>query len=149
MHTSHGRQPRALRFAALHVPAYRRYFVVNLLSMTADNIEHVISYWVIFQLFRSPTLAGFAVISHWVPFLLFSLHAGALADRYDCRKLIQISQGLFMSASVAWAVLIMTGTLQKPTAQMSAKATQPRRVSACRSRGASARSSRKQRWTSG
>ena len=112
MHTSHGGQPRALRFAALHVPAYRRYFAVNLLSMTADNIEHVISYWVIFQLFRSPTLAGFAVISHWVPFLLFSLHAGALADRYDCRKLIQISQGLFMSASVAWAVLIMTGTLQ-------------------------------------
>ena len=47
--------PRALRFAALHVPAYRRYFAVNLLSMTADNIEHVISYWVIFQLFRSPT----------------------------------------------------------------------------------------------
>jgi predicted MFS family arabinose efflux permease len=110
--TSDGGQSPAPRFAALHVPAYRRYFAVNLLSMTADNIEHVISYWVIFQLFRSPTLAGFAVISHWVPFLLFSLHAGALADRYDCRKLIQISQALFMSASVAWAVLIMTGTLQ-------------------------------------
>jgi predicted MFS family arabinose efflux permease len=110
--TPDGGQSPAPRFAALHVPAYRRYFAVNLLSMTADNIEHVISYWVIFQLFRSPTLAGFAVISHWVPFLLFSLHAGALADRYDCRKLIQISQALFMSASVAWAVLIMTGTLQ-------------------------------------
>lgn len=105
-------QAPALRFAALHVPAYRRYFSVNLLSMTADNIEHVISYWVIFQIFRSPTLAGFAVISHWVPFLLFSLHAGAMADRHDCRKLIQISQALLMSASVAWAVLILTGTLQ-------------------------------------
>ncbi len=107
-----GAQSPAQRFAALHVPAYRRYFAVNLLSMTADNIEHVISYWVIFQVFRSPTLAGFAVISHWVPFLLFSLYAGALADRYDCRKLIQISQALFMSASLAWAVLILTGTLQ-------------------------------------
>jgi len=109
---AHGGQMRAPRFAALHVKAYRRYFMVDLLSMTADNIEHVISYWVIFQVFRSPTLAGFAVISHWMPFLLFSLHAGALADRYDCRKLIQISQALFMSASVAWAILILTGTLQ-------------------------------------
>ena len=108
----HGGGPPPPRFAALHVPAYRQYFVVDLLSMTADNIEHVISYWVIFQVFRSPTLAGFAVISHWVPFLLFSLHAGALADRHDCRKLIQISQVLFMSASVAWAILILTGTLQ-------------------------------------
>ena len=102
----------APRFAALRVPAYRRYFTANLLSMTADNIEHVISYWVIFQAFHSPALGGFAVISHWVPFLLFSLHAGALADRYDCRKLIQISQGLFMLASIAWGVLFLTGALQ-------------------------------------
>ena len=100
------------RFAALRVPAYRRYFVFNLLSMMADNIEHVISYWVLFQAFHSPALAGFAVISHWVPFLLFSLHAGALADRHDCRKLIQISQGLFMLASLAWGVLFLAGTLR-------------------------------------
>jgi MFS family permease len=100
------------RFAALHVPHYRRYFALALLAMTADNIEHVISYWVMFQTFHSPTLGGFAVISHWLPFLLFSFHAGALADRYDCRKLIQISQGLFMLASVAWGVLFLTGTLR-------------------------------------
>src|SRR5580765_4140711 len=80
--------------------------------MTADNIEHVISYWVIFQAFHSPMLAGFAVISHWVPFLLFSVYAGALADRYDCRKLIQISQGLFALASLSWALLFLTGSLQ-------------------------------------
>jgi MFS family permease len=100
------------KFAALHNRAYRRYFTVTLISMTADNIEHVISYWVMFQVFHSPALAGFAVISHWIPFLLFSLHAGALADRYDCRKLIQISQALFAVASVAWGLLFLTNTLQ-------------------------------------
>ena len=100
------------RFAALRIPAYRRYFILNFMSMAADNIEHVISYWVIFQAFHSPALGGFAVISHWVPFLLFSLHAGALADRYDCRKLIQVSQGLYMTASLAWGVLFLTGTLE-------------------------------------
>ena len=52
------------KFGALHHRDYRRYFVLVLLSATADNIEHVISYWVIFQAFHSPTLAGFAVISH-------------------------------------------------------------------------------------
>jgi hypothetical protein len=100
------------KFAALHVPAYRSYFVALLLSMIADNIEHVISYWVMFQAFHSPALAGFAVISHWVPFLLFSLHTGALADRYDCRKLIHIAQALFITASVAWGLLFLTDTLQ-------------------------------------
>ncbi len=82
------------------------------MSMTADNIEHVISYWVMFQAFHSPALGGFAVISHWMPYLLFSLHAGALADRHDCRKLIQVSQGLFVFASVAWGVLFLTGALR-------------------------------------
>ncbi len=101
-----------LPFAALRVPAYRTYFAFSLLSMVADNIEHVISYWVMFQAFRSPALAGFAVISHWVPFLLFSLHAGALADRYDCRKLIQLSQALYVVASVAWGALFLTGALE-------------------------------------
>ena len=47
-----------------------------------------------------------------MPFLLFSFHAGALADRHDCRKLIQVSQALFMTASVAWGVLFLTGTLR-------------------------------------
>jgi len=100
------------RFAALHVPDFRRYFLLGLLAMTADNIEHVISYWVIYVKFHSPTLAGFAVISHWVPFLLFSVLAGALADRYDCRKLMQAGQVLFMIASAAWGLLFLTDTLQ-------------------------------------
>jgi MFS family permease len=100
------------RFAALRIPAYRRYFTFGLMSMMADNIEHVITYWVMFQTFHSAALGGFAVISHWVPFLLFSLYTGALADRYDCRRLIQISQGLFMLASVGWGLLFLAGKLQ-------------------------------------
>ena len=102
----------APRFAALHTRDYRRYFLVSLFALAADNIEHVISYWVIFQKFHSPALGGFAVISHWMPFLLFSVYSGALADRYDCRKLIQIGQGLFMVASLAWGLLFLTGTLR-------------------------------------
>jgi len=100
------------RFAALRVPAFRRYFAFSLMSMMADNIEHVITFWVMFQAFHSAALGGFAVISHWVPFLLFSLYMGALADRHDCRRLIQISQALFMLASLAWGFLFLAGKLQ-------------------------------------
>lgn len=80
--------------------------------MMADNVEHVISYWVIFQAFHSPTLAGFAVISHWTPFLVLGVWFGGLADRYDCRKIIIASQAAFIAASLAWAALFLTGTLQ-------------------------------------
>jgi MFS family permease len=104
--------PVSTKFGALHHRDYRRYFLWALIGMTAESVEHVVSYWVIFQSFHSPTLGGFAVIGHWAPYLFFSVYAGALADRYDCRKLIQVAQGLLMLASLAWAVLFLTGTLR-------------------------------------
>ena len=36
---------------------YRAQFAAYVLAMMADNIEHVISYWVVFQKFHSPALA--------------------------------------------------------------------------------------------
>src|SRR3712207_3255084 len=99
-------------FAALRHSDFRGYFGTYMLSMMADNIEHVISYWIIFETFHSPVLGGFAVISHWAPFLLFGVHIGALADRFDCRRLIGAAQVLFMAMSVAWGILFLTGELQ-------------------------------------
>src|SRR6201999_3819867 len=80
--------------------------------MIAANIEHVITYWVLWEKFHSPALTGFEVISHWVPFLLGSVYFGGLADRHDCRRVIQAAQVLFMLVSVAWGVLFLTGSLE-------------------------------------
>jgi MFS family permease len=77
----------------------------------ADNIEHVITYWVLWQHYHSTALTGFEVISHWLPFFLLSPYFGALADRRDCRKLIQGAQILFMAVSLSWGILFLTGTL--------------------------------------
>jgi MFS family permease len=99
-------------FAALRHPGFQMYFTATALAMLADNIEHVISYYVIFEKFHSPTLGGFAVISHWAPFLAFSIYSGALADRFDPRRIIQLGMLLFIGVSLAWGLLFLTGTLQ-------------------------------------
>jgi len=104
---------KAPSFAALRHPGCRVYLLGTMLAMMADNIEHVISYWMIYQKFHSPALAGFAVITHWAPFLFFSVYAGALADRFDPRRVIQAGMGLFMLASVLWGVLFLTDTLEQ------------------------------------
>lgn len=93
-------------------PGYRAHFTTYVLAMMADNIEHVISYWMAFQKFHSPALAGFAVISHWAPFLLFSVAAGALADRFDPRRLIQCGMVMFMGCSLGWGYFFITDSLQ-------------------------------------
>jgi MFS family permease len=100
-------------FAALRHGDYRVYFVTTALAMMADNIEHVISYWVLFERFHSPTLAGFAVVAHWLPFLLFSVYSGALADRFDNRCIIQTAMLMYMSVSLSWALLFLTNTIEE------------------------------------
>src|SRR6188472_1780479 len=86
---------------------YRAQFLTYVLAMMADNIEHVISYWVVFQKFHSLALAGFAVLSHWLPFLLFSVAVGGLADRFDPRRIIQCGMLLFIVASAGWGIFFI------------------------------------------
>jgi len=102
----------AVSFPALRRPVFRAYFFGAASAMMADSIEHVISYWIMYQKFASPALAGFAVISHWVPFLLFSIWSGGLADRHDPRRVIQLGMLLFMSVSVAWGLLFLADALE-------------------------------------
>jgi len=99
-------------FAAMKSRPYRLQFASFVLAMMADNIEHVISYWVVFQKFHSPALAGFAVLSHWLPFLFFSVAVGGLADRFDPRRIIQCGMLLFIVASAGWGYFFVTGTIE-------------------------------------
>ena len=106
-------QPQPHRaFAALGAPGYAAYLIGSAVAMMADAIEHVISYWMIYQKFQSPALGGYAVISHWLPFLLFSVYSGVLADRFDPRRIIQLGMVLYMLCSLVWGLLFFTGRLE-------------------------------------
>jgi MFS family permease len=99
-------------FAALRQPGYGMFFVGNAIVMMADNAEHVITYLAIDNTFHRPALGGIAVLAHWLPFLLFANYSGALTDRFDPRRMIQIGLLLFMTCSITWGVLLHYGHLQ-------------------------------------
>lgn len=101
-----------MKFGALRARWYKSYLTGGSLLMAGDNAEHAITYLVMWQLFESPLLAGFAVVSHWLPHLLFSISFGGLADRFDCRRIIQIACGLFVAASLTWGFLLLNEALQ-------------------------------------
>ena len=99
-------------FLALSNKGFRALIITYTLAMMADNIEHVISYWMMYQKFHSPELGGFAVLSHWLPFLFFSVPVGMLGERFDPRRLIQIGMVLFCSASIGWGYCFFVDGLQ-------------------------------------
>ena len=102
----------AAGFAAFRDRGFRYFALLSAAAMLADNVEHVITYYAAFRRFHSPMLGGFAVIAHWVPFLVLSVPVGALTDRIDPRRLIQTGMVLFAAVSLAWGALILTDTLQ-------------------------------------
>ena len=103
-------KPRA--FTSFANADFRVFFIAATAAMMADNIEHVISYFVMFQKFHSPALAGFAVVSHWVPYLLFAGFTGRLADRFGTRRLIQAGMVLFMGVSICWGLMFLTDSTE-------------------------------------
>ena len=107
-----GMAPPPKAFGALGLPGYRAYLVTFTLTMMADNVEHVISYWVAYQKFHSSALGGFAVVSHWLPYLGFSVAVGALNDRFDSRRIIQAGAILFIIVSAGWGFFFVTDSLQ-------------------------------------
>jgi MFS family permease len=105
---------RPIRFAALQVPTFRWYWVTSSISSTGDGMENVIRGLLILQLVglsAAPFWLGMMVFAHWVPFTLFSLYGGALADRYDNRKVQIVAQLLLMSAAFGVAAATLTGVV--------------------------------------
>ena len=100
--------PKHRAFKAFANRDFRIFFFAATAAMMADNIEHVISYFVLFQKFHSPALGAFAVVSHWVPYLLLGAFSGRLADRFDIRRLIQTGMALYIGVSICWGIMFLT-----------------------------------------
>ena len=105
---------RPIRFAALEVPRFRWYWVTSWISTTGDGMENVIRGLLVVQLVglaAAPFWLGMMVFAHWIPFTLFSLYGGALADRYDNRKVQIVAQLLLMSAAFGVAAATLFGVV--------------------------------------
>ncbi|HEV8672049.1 MAG TPA: MFS transporter [Candidatus Limnocylindria bacterium] len=104
-------QPPRTRFAALDVPVFRWYWVASWISSTGDGMENVILNVLVVQLAgtAAPFWLGMMVFAHWLPFTLFSLYGGVLADRHDNRKVQLGAQVLLMAAAIGQATATLAG----------------------------------------
>jgi MFS family permease len=97
--------------AALRHRLFRRYSTGVLLSLVGNWVEAAAFGYVVLLLGGSAATLGLIGFLNTIPNLVFGLPAGALADRYDRRKLIFAFQGANMALAVLLAVLWETGSL--------------------------------------
>jgi MFS family permease len=94
--------PRQL--AALRHRNYRLFFFGQLISLVGTWIQSVALAWLVLQLTNKALLLGVSGAISALPFLLFSLPAGLVADRVSKRNLLVVTQTCMMLLALALAL---------------------------------------------
>lgn len=97
---------KAGMFRSLAIRNYRLYFFGNLIGQIGIWMNRVAQDWLILQLTNNSASAlGIATALQFAPNLLLSMWAGAMADRYDKRRLLMGVQVMIGTVGVALGVL--------------------------------------------
>ena len=89
---------------------YRIFFYGQLVSLAGSWMQNIALAWLVLELSGSALAIGALAFCRFVPFTVFGLAAGVVADRMDTRKLVMATQGAALIVSVALAVVTLTGT---------------------------------------
>ena len=93
---------------------YRIFFTGQLVSLAGTWMQNVALAWLVIELSGSPLAIGALAFWRFVPFTIFGLVAGVVADRIESRKLVMATQAAAMAISVALAVVTLTETATLP-----------------------------------
>jgi MFS family permease len=105
--TTPDRLRRALEttFASLGHRNFRLFFIGQTISNTGNWLTNVALTLLVLSLTGSGVAVGLLAACQYGPILLLSAWAGALADRFDKRRLLYVTQSLEMTQSIGLAIL--------------------------------------------
>jgi len=104
------RFPHGLR--ALNHRDFRRFYAAQLLALVGGWMQTVAQAWLVLQLTDSPFKLGLISTLQFSPILMFSLVAGAVADRLPKRGLLVTTQTTLACQALLLGVLVSTGRVQ-------------------------------------
>lgn len=93
---------------------YRIFFTGQLVSLAGTWMQNVALAWLVLELSGSPLAIGALAFARFVPFTVFGLVAGVVADRMESRRLVMWTQAVAMAISVALALVTLTGQASLP-----------------------------------
>lgn len=95
-------------FRALSYRNYRYYFVGQSISLIGTWVQNIAMGWLVYRLTGSALLLGSVVFALQIPSLFITPFAGVLADRWNRRHVIIISQAAAMGIAFILAWLVLT-----------------------------------------
>ena len=93
---------------ALAIPVYRTYLFGHTLAAVGRWMKRTGVGWLTWELTHSPGWLGIVAFSDLVPMMVFTILAGAVADRVGLMRIIRLSQILAGSVAAVFAALVLT-----------------------------------------
>jgi MFS family permease len=99
---------------ALRHRNFRIFFIGQGISLTGTWMQQVATGWLVYRLTGSPWMLGVAAFANQIPILLLAPVAGVLADRWNKRTLLLVTQGLSMVQAAVLAFIVASGAVNVP-----------------------------------
>jgi predicted MFS family arabinose efflux permease len=91
---------------------FRRFFAAQLVAQIGSWMQTVAQSWLVLQLTSSPLKLGLIGTLQFGPILLFSIVAGALADRLPKRRLLIVTQSVLGCQALLLGALVYVGHVE-------------------------------------
>jgi MFS family permease len=98
-------------FASLAVRNYRLYFFGMLVSASGTWMQSVAQGWLVLKITGSGTAVGLVTAMQFLPMLLGGAWGGVIADRFDKRRTLIVSQLALALSATALATVTLTGVV--------------------------------------
>ncbi|HWM06467.1 MAG TPA: MFS transporter [Actinophytocola sp.] len=91
---------------------YSLYWLGHATTKLGRAVEDMGAVWLVYELTGSALLLGLLGLVRAAPAILLGPIGGAMADRVDQRRMLYITQGMWMSTSLALGVLVLLGGIE-------------------------------------
>jgi hypothetical protein len=99
-------------FISLKYPNFRLWFIGQLVSLVGTWMQSAAQGYLVYELTKSPAFLGYVSAANGIPSWIFTLYAGAIADRMPRRTLMVITQSAMMVLAFILAALAFTHLVQ-------------------------------------
>jgi MFS family permease len=88
---------------------YRLFFAGQIVSVSGTWMQNIAMYWFVLTLTHDPLAIGILSFCRFGPFTIFGLFSGVIADRFDNRRTVIVTQSVQLVVSAVLAIDAITG----------------------------------------
>ncbi|MDX2266685.1 MAG: MFS transporter [Bryobacter sp.] len=98
-------------FKAFEYPEFRLMWLGACTSSIGTWMQKLAQSWLVYEITGSPWFLGLDAFLGEIPIFLFSMVGGVVADRFDRRKILVISQLVQMTSAILLAIIFFSGAV--------------------------------------